>query len=369
MWNIILAAALVVMIAGVIGLIAAFHRFTPIRNLGKRRRALSWLVAALPVAAVGLGFGLLINVPTAFTVVLHLLLIWLLCALFGRIIGAVIHKKVSPDITGLAAIALTMLYMGAGWYMAHHVFITEYSLTTPKDLGRDRLRIVEIADSHLGITLSGESFAREMLRVKALEPDMVVIVGDFVDDDTDVSDMRAACAALGGLNPPLGVHFVYGNHDNGYYRYRSFTSAELRQALSEAGVNILEDESQLIDSSFYLVGRRDRSMRDRAAAASLTAGLDPEKYTVMLDHQPNDYAAEAAAGADLVLSGHTHGGHLFPMGPIGVLIGANDAYYGVQTRGDTAFVVTSGISGWAVPIKTGTFSEMVVIDVKSGAER
>ena len=367
MWNIILAAALAVLLAGAIWLIAAFHRFTPIRRLGKRRRALSWLVAALPVAAVGLGFGLLVNVPTAFVVLLHLLLIWLLCALIGRIAGAAAHKRVSPNVTGLAAIALTALYMGIGWYMAHHVFITEYAFTTPKDLGRERLRIVEIADSHLGITLSGERFAQEMLRVKALEPDMVVIVGDFVDDDTDIADMRAACAALGGLKPPLGVHFVYGNHDNGYYHYRSFTSAELRQALSEAGVNILEDESQLIDSSFYLVGRRDRSMPGRAAAASLTAGLDPLKYTVLLDHQPNDYAAEAAAGADLVLSGHTHGGHLFPMGPIGVLIGANDAYYGAHTRGDTTFVVTSGISGWAVPIKTGTFSEIAVIDVRGGA--
>ena len=66
---------------------------------------------------------------------------------------------------------------------------------------------------------------------------------------------------------------------------------------------------------------------------------------------------------DLVFSGHTHGGHIFPTGQIGLLIGANDCRYGAQTRGSTQFVVTSGISGWAVPFKTGCWSETVIIDI------
>ena len=73
--------------------------------------------------------------------------------------------------------------------------------------------------------------------------------------------------------------------------------------------------------------------------------------------------SEAAAGADLVLSGHTHGGHVFPAGQIGMLMGANDCLYGTQRRGDTDFVVTSGISGWGIPFKTGAISEFVVIDI------
>ena len=84
----------------------------------------------------------------------------------------------------------------------------------------------------------------------------------------------------------------------------------------------------------------------------------------MLDHQPNDYDAEAQSGADLVLSGHTHGGHMWPAGLIGLAMGSNDRVYGTETRGETTFVVTSGISGWAIPFKTGTHSEIVVIDVQ-----
>jgi hypothetical protein len=66
---------------------------------------------------------------------------------------------------------------------------------------------------------------------------------------------------------------------------------------------------------------------------------------------------------DLVLSGHTHGGHLFPIGPISIRLGMNDLVYGTEKRGDVTFLVTSGISGWAIPFKTGTFSEYVVIDI------
>ena len=66
----------------------------------------------------------------------------------------------------------------------------------------------------------------------------------------------------------------------------------------------------------------------------------------------------------IIISGGGTGGHIFPAGQIGLMMGANDSRYGVQSRNGTTFVVTSGISGWAIPFKTGTFSEIVVIDIK-----
>ena len=91
--------------------------------------------------------------------------------------------------------------------------------------------------------------------------------------------------------------------------------------------------------------------------------LDPTKYIIILDHQPNDYAAEAATGADLVLSGHTHGGQMLEINLVGALIGSNDRTYGMETRDRTTFIVTSGISDWAIKFKTGCRSEYVIIDV------
>ena len=97
--------------------------------------------------------------------------------------------------------------------------------------------------------------------------------------------------------------------------------------------------------------------------STLTEGLDPSRYMIVIDHQPNDYDAEAAAGADLVLSGHTHGGQLIPITKVGEWIGANDATYGYERRGDTDFIVTSGISAWSILFKTGCKSEYVIIDI------
>lgn len=82
----------------------------------------------------------------------------------------------------------------------------------------------------------------------------------------------------------------------------------------------------------------------------LTADLDPDKFSIVLDHQPQDYEAQAKAGVDLVLSGHTHGGQLFPLMTIEnhTDLALDDRVYGYEKRGSTNFIVTSGISDWAI---------------------
>ena len=362
MWVIIMLVLGFTALASFVYLLTRFHSFSFIRALDEKSRVLAWLVALLPLLLTGV-FWFRFNVTTLFVVLLHLMAAFLLCTLVFFLIRRFGKITIPYDIEGAAAILLTIIYLSVGWYNGHHVSQTDYRFETAKDIKRD-YRIVEIADSHFGITQSGETFTREMQRVQALNPDAVVIVGDFVDDDSDRADMIKACKALGELKTTFGIFFVYGNHDNGYYKYRNFDSQELRAELEKNGVTILTDESVLLDDSLYLVGRRDRSDRGRAPIDELMAGLDKTKYAVVLDHQPNDFDAETAAGADLVLCGHTHGGHIFPAGQIGLLMGANDAVYGASKRKDTTFVVTSGISGWAIPFKTGTFSEFVVIDLK-----
>ena len=362
MWVIIMLVLGFTALASFVYLLTRFHSFSFIRALDEKSRVLAWLAALLPLLLTGV-FWLRFNVTTLFVVLLHLMAAFLLCGLVFFLIRKLGIISVPYDLEGAAAILLTIVYLGFGWYNGHHVSQTDYRFETAKDIKRD-YRIVEIADSHFGITQTGETFTREMQRVHSLNPDAVVIVGDFVDDDSDRADMIEACKALGELKTTFGVFFVYGNHDNGYYKYRNFDSQELRAELEKNGVTILTDESVLLDDSLYLVGRRDRSDRGRASIDELMAGLDGTKYAVVLDHQPNDFDAEAAAGADLVLCGHTHGGHIFPAGQIGLVMGANDAIYGASNRSDTSFVVTSGISGWAIPFKTGTFSEFVVIDLK-----
>ena len=100
--------------------------------------------------------------------------------------------------------------------------------------------------------------------------------------------------------------------------------------------------------------------------ATLTQDLDDSKFSIVMDHQPADYEAQAASGVDLVVSGHTHGGQLFPLMNIENLIGlgGDDKVYGYEKRGNTNFIVTSGISDWAIKFKTGCRSEYVLIDIQ-----
>lgn len=198
----------------------------------------------------------------------------------------------------------------------------------------------------------------------------VFVVGDFVDDGTTRTEMIAACRILGSLKTTYGVYFVLGNHDKGYRDpvLRGFTREELLAELKKNNVKVLQDESVLVDDMFYIVGRQDSSERyrggSRADIKELIKDFDTNKLIIVLDHQPNDYKNQSKARVDIVLSGHTHGGQLFPLNKVGEWIGANDRTYGHERHGHTDFIVTSGLSDWEIKFKTGTKSEFVVIDVQ-----
>lgn len=363
-WMIVFGGLILLGAASVFYLLTRFHRFAPIARLAEQHRALSWLAAALPVLALS-GF-LFFNISTLIVVLIHLMVIWMLCDLIGLIVRKIAGKPRNrryPE--GICAMLLTAGVLCAGWYYAHHIYETHYRFTTDKALENGSLRVVLIADSHLGITLDGEKFAEQMRRIEAVKPDLVVLSGDFVDDESKAEDMERAAAALGSIRTTYGVYYAHGNHDRGYYGTRSFSLQDVKETLERNGVTVLEDQTVSPGGSLNVIGRLDKSFGNRRSAEQLTAPLDMTGYTICLDHQPNDYENEAAAGIDLVLSGHTHGGHIFPAGYVGLLAGMNDRVYGTERRGSTDFVVTSGISGWAIPFKTGAISEYVVIDIES----
>lgn len=364
MWRILIGVVGGVLIIGTVYLVRRICRFSFLRKLGEKHRLLSWIAAVLLAALLCL-FAL-ISVPTMAVVILHLIVAFLLCDLLAWAAGKLTGWQISRDVSGLAAILLCAAYLGTGTFLAWHIFETHYVLETEKETGGD-IRVVGLADSHLGVTLDGRRFAEQMERIRLLKPDIVLVAGDYVDGNSGREDMLESCRALGTLTRDSEVLFVYGNHD-GDSSYRNFTTEELHGALTVNGVRVLEDETVLLGGVF-VTGRKDRSDRTRTEVRTLAEEIDPSGYWIVIDHQPNDYSAEAKAGADLVFSGHTHGGHLFPAGQIGLWIGANDRLYGEEKRDDTVFIVTSGISGWSIPIKTGTYSEIVVIDIRGQREQ
>ena len=301
-------------------------------------------------------------------VLIHLFVALLL---YDFIIGTIIFiskKSINNSISFILAMITTSIYLIYGYYEAHHVVVTKYIINTNKNIGVDNFRIVQITDSHIGSTMDGKKFSKYMNNINKFKPDLVVITGDFVDDDTNLNDMIISCKGLGKLKTKYGVYFIYGNHDKGYFNYRNFSNDKLRKELEKNNVIILEDEVEMITDNIYLVGRQDRQVKNRIEAEELTEKLDKEKYIIGLDHRPDDYGNEVNAGFDLILSGHTHGGQMWPLGPVGVYMGINDNYYGKKVIDDTTFIVSSGIGDWRIKYKTSAISEYVVIDIKNNIQ-
>lgn len=368
MWYFILIAVLVAAVASIIYLVSRFYKFGWVRKWGGERKLVRLLLAALPVILIIGAAWPIMGMLNVMIVLIHLMFIWLICDLINRWIEKLRKKPFQYYYAGILTLLVTAVYMGIGWYLDHNVWSTGYKVETEKAVGS--LRIVQISDSHVGATFDGSGFAKWMEKVEEEKPDVVVVTGDFVDDDTSREDMEEACRALGGIKTTYGVYFVFGNHDKGYYgaEYRGYSDDELTEELERNGVRVLEDEVVLLDERFYIIGRRDPSDAYRGSLPlemeALISQCDKDKYMIVLDHQPHDYENQEKSGVDLVLSGHTHGGQLLPFIRMGQWLGVDDKIYGLEKRGDTSFIVTSGISNWALKFKTGCKSEYVVIDVQ-----
>lgn len=341
--------------------ICSFYLLQKLTKSNKKKTVIiSLLLEFIPAVIFYFALGLW----NMIAIYLHLLIIWTIADLIRFIINkAGVHKS-RYNISGAAAIIFTMIYLSAAWYTAHHVEETYY--TVDGGLGDSPLRIVAISDSHLSANIHWQDFDRYIDQINALNPDVVAIVGDYVDDATSFEDMENCTAMLADLKTRYGVYFVFGNHEKAYFSgsSRGFNEDTLLDHLQEAGVIILQDETVPLRENVILAGRLDKSRFSRITAEELLHETQDEDFVILLDHQPNDYDAEEAAGADLVLSGHTHGGQFIPITRVGEWAGLNDSTYGLTKRNDTTFIVSSGISCWTFGFKTGCISEIVVVDVK-----
>ena len=303
-----------------------------------------------------------------------------------------------------AAFVGCALYLAAGLFSANHIVRTEITVTTDKNIpvGQNGTSycIVQLSDVHLGTTVDLKDWERLLARVANEKPDMVVITGDFTDSSTSREDMVSACKAFDRLPRECAIYYVPGNHDS---EEGKFTPGELQENLRKHSVRTLQDEFAHPALNISVLGRKDRSVSRRSMGefwkeyedsfglgfifygADIDATENPDsgnsdnnvldaknRFNILLDHQPNDFDAEARDGIDLVLCGHTHGGFLMPLQLIAPwmpgLLGEADLLSGTEKRGVTTFVVSSGVGTWATDFKTGTKSEYVVFYVKRSGE-
>lgn len=309
---------------------------------------------------------------TWFILFLHFTVFLLLCDLTKAVVCKINKDKsvsypgwMKPAYKlGAVALLLTCAVYAYGKYNMYHVKQTVYEVTIDKPISQEYTAAL-IADLHYGISLNGEQLQRQADLIEAASPDFVILCGDIVDESTTIEGMDEAFAILGGIKSKYGTYYVYGNHDSGTFRSPpNFNGVQLEQTIEKYGITVLKDESVTINNDILLIGRKDRMFGERMSIEELTEDADFTKVILIADHQPNDYVNLDKAGCDMILSGHTHAGQVFPFGVLGELSGANDMTYGYRKVGNLNAYVTSGIAGWGFDLRTEKHSEYVLIHIK-----
>ncbi len=330
--------------------------------------------AVLIVLSVFLGLGSINIASTATLFLLHVLFLGLFLQLINFIIKRIfkgdckIWNKIYSS--GIVPVLLSLIILLTGYFNMHNVIKTEYAIYTEKDIRQEGYRVALVGDVHFGVSLDIDELKEKCNEISRQKPDIVILAGDIVDNNTSKDDMKNAFEAFGKIESKYGVFYVYGNHDRPMSFVKSeYSEAELEDAIEKSGIAILKDEACRINDELTIIGRDDLSAgrlgEGRLSLDKLIDGVDMDDYILVADHQPNDYAKNADLGANLIISGHTHGGQIWPANLIQKIFNINDAVYGhVKLNQKTEAIVTSGFAGWQYPIKTSAPAEYVLIDIK-----
>ncbi len=224
----------------------------------------------------------------------------------------------------------------------------------------DGYRIAQLSDLHFGPIL-GRAFARHLVeRVAALAPDLIAVTGDLADGNATL--LADEVAPLADLRARHGVFFVTGNHD-----HYSGASAWAARA-SALGMRVLRNERIHIgdpENGFDLVGVDDHHADLVGGGGEdlprALAGRDPSRPAILLAHDPSTFKRARSAAIDLQLSGHTHGGQIWPFGYLVRLVIPWVA--GVHRHGRAQLYVSRGTGFWGPPMRLFAPAEITEISV------
>jgi uncharacterized protein len=233
----------------------------------------------------------------------------------------------------------------------------------------DGTKLVQLCDLHIGGLLGRPFVERVVATANRLGADVIAIVGDLVDGT--IEQLRPVLAPMTGLRARHGVFFVTGNHE--YYQ-RSSARAWMAE-FERMGMQVLANRHVTLAAErggFDLAGVNDHGARrfpeegPAESVAQALAGRDPSRPVVLLAHQPKAIHQAAALGVDLQLSGHTHGGQIWPWG---TLVRLQQPYIrGLHLVGTTQLYVSCGTGFWGPPMRLGAPAEITEIILRARAK-
>ena len=257
------------------------------------------------------------------------------------------------------ALGVTLAILVAGYINYRNPRVEHITIETERPIEGGRLRLVAISDVHLGRGTTRADLARYVSIINNENPDMVVIVGDLIDNSILPVKRVDMCREFERIEARYGIYMAAGNHE-----YISGIN-ECRNYLKTTPIQLLLDSVAQPLNGVEIVCRDDRQNLRRAKLDTLLEGCDSECFKIVLDHQPNAIPESQKNNVDLHLSGHTHRGQVFPLNILTDHL--FEQSHGYRKWGDTHAYVMTGLSLWGPPFRIGTHSELLVVDIVSSS--
>lgn len=319
---------------------------------------LFWIASLSLFIAIGLRDGALPSwLSHALFAVGSVWLVFMLYMVLSLALFDILHHFIPSLQHGVwYALAITSALMIYG-YINYRMPRTEHlTIDIDKPIEGGTCRMVAISDVHLGYGTDREDLARYVDMINSQNPDVVVIVGDLIDNSITPVIEGDMLEEMRRINAPEGIYMVPGNHE-----YISGIT-HCVEHIAQSPIVVLRDSVVTLRSGIQLVGRDDRFNKRRKPLDSLLMNANSKLPTVVLDHQPYDIATSDRLRVDIHLSGHTHRGQVWPLNWATDIM--YDQSHGYRKWSHTHAYVSSGLSLWGPPFRIGSNSELVVIDIK-----
>lgn len=256
----------------------------------------------------------------------------------------------------LSVIALFTGFSIVGNYRFSHPAVRELNLEIPKGAGPAGMLTIAVAsDLHLGNIIRKNQLKKYVELLNRQNADIILFAGDLIDHSIHPVEAQKMDEELRNLKARYGVYGIFGNHE---YYGNAQKSADF---YARSGITLLRDTALTIDNRFILIGRDDVSQHRRKTLDAILNGINRNLPLILLDHNPVRMGDALKNNIDLQLSGHTHNGQIFPLNLL-----VRKLYqlpYGSQKTGNTNYYVSSGLGLWGAPVRIGTQSEIVRINL------
>lgn len=252
----------------------------------------------------------------------------------------------APAAAAYCVIALSLMLLTYSVLNAYSPSVVKVRLTSGKLSAP--LRFVQITDVHIG-SRSVEFLQRVMEQVNDLEADFLCITGDFIDAPGVNDEQLAALASC-----PIPIYFSIGNHE----RYEDLE--EILACLERLGVKVLRTQS-VMHGEVQLIGIDDRDHPKQVFHELKKVEVDQSNFVLLMYHRPRGLEAAAAAGIDLMISGHTHNGQIVPFNF--VVAKVFEKTVGLFSEGPTRLYVSPGTGTWGPIMRLGSRGEITLFEV------